>query len=122
MKKWRANSGFTITELIIVVVVIAILASIILVSYAGLSSQALTDGFQNQLRLIRDQVMTYNLQNPKIGYPATLQTAGVTTDNTYTTTYTYSNTSPKKFCVQMSKSGQTYYASDTVQFAKGNCP
>lgn len=42
---WARNkSGFTIVELLIVVVVIAILAAITIVSYNGIQARALTDG------------------------------------------------------------------------------
>lgn len=41
MKKWaQRKSGFTIVELLIVVVVIAILASITIVSYSGIRQRA----------------------------------------------------------------------------------
>lgn len=50
------NNGFTIVELLIVVVVIAILAAITIVSYNGITAQAKDSNIQNDLRNIQQSL------------------------------------------------------------------
>lgn len=66
-KRWkRTRSGFTIVELLIVIVVIAILAAITIVSYNGIQAQAQNakvlssiDAYTKALRLYKAQNGTY---------------------------------------------------------------
>lgn len=53
----RRQSGFTIVELLIVVVVIAILAAITIVSYNGITAQAQMSKIQNDLTQFEKAVM-----------------------------------------------------------------
>ena len=51
------NRGFTIVELLIVVVVIAILAAITIVSYVGITNQAYDSSVQSDVRNLASQVL-----------------------------------------------------------------
>lgn len=58
---WARNkSGFTIVELLIVVVVIAILAAITIVSYNGIQSRALTDSSLATADQVRKKAEAWN--------------------------------------------------------------
>lgn len=66
MKKHSQNprpSGFTIVELLIVVVVIAILAAITIVSYNGIVSQSKVSRAQSDLTAIRKKLELYKIDN-----------------------------------------------------------
>ena len=54
-----SRRGFTIVELLIVIVVIAILAAITIVSYNGIQSRASDTVIQNDLRTIGNQIMQF---------------------------------------------------------------
>lgn len=54
MKKDRSRNGFTIVELLIVVVVISILAAITIVSYAGVQNRARAVAITSGIRNIED--------------------------------------------------------------------
>lgn len=60
---WKKTSGFTIVELLIVVVVIAILASITIVSFNGIQNRAHDASVQNDLKLLSEQVQIYYAMN-----------------------------------------------------------
>lgn len=67
---WRhLIRGFTIVELLIVVVVIAILATIVLVSYRGVTARAKDAKIQSEIKQIDDNLRAYYLTNGE--YPAT---------------------------------------------------
>jgi prepilin-type N-terminal cleavage/methylation domain-containing protein len=62
--KWaQKQSGFTIVELLIVVVVIAILAAITIVSYNGIQARANLSALQSDMRGIVNKVEMYKAQN-----------------------------------------------------------
>lgn len=69
---FRRSSGFTIVELLVVIVVIAILATITAVSYAGISQRANIASIQQQLSSNSSLLRLYNAENSS--YPTSLDT------------------------------------------------
>lgn len=99
----QKHSGFTIVELLIVVVVIAILAAITIVSYNGIVNRAITASLDSDLSNARDAVLLYQVDNGD-NYPTSLSAvnsgAGVKLSNGNISGYVYDNTtSPKTFAV-----------------------
>lgn len=98
----RFSKGFTIVELLIVVLVIGILAAITIVVYKGMQDRAYTSAIQADLALAAKQIQVdYNLNG---SFPATAAAAnngkGLTSSNG--TTFSYSldtSTSPATFCL-----------------------
>ena len=56
----HSQLGFTIVELLIVVVVIAILAAITIVSYNGIQQRALTSASLSTVDVVRNKALTWN--------------------------------------------------------------
>lgn len=111
------SDGFTIVELLIVVVVIAILAAITIVAYNGIQEQALNAALREELATAAKQMQIAKINNGT--YPEVLPdfvqpknnislSLGVTDD-------------PNKFCingyVKSRPSIQKSYATDTLQDA-----
>jgi general secretion pathway protein G len=57
------NSGFTIVELLVVIVVIGILAAITIVSYSGISQRAIAASLQSDLASAQKQLLIYQTEN-----------------------------------------------------------
>lgn len=57
------HTGFTIVELLIVIVVIAILAAITVVAYTGIQSRAVESGIQSDMRNVVNKVQAYRAIN-----------------------------------------------------------
>lgn len=74
------QSGFTIVELLIVIVVIAILAAITIVAYNGIQSRAHDSQRVSDMRSIKQQIEMYYVDNGS--YPLCAGTAGCTTTAT----------------------------------------
>lgn len=66
----RQNSGFTIVELLIVIVVIAILAAITIVSFAGVSNRANDAAIRSDLRNLAQAIEHYRIDNGALPTPA----------------------------------------------------
>lgn len=103
-----SRSGFTIVELLIVIVVIAILASITIVSYNGITTRAKIAVLQNDLSSGYTQLAASQADTGKYPASSPLQSNSGTT-------FIYSPSSDgSAFCLQASNSGLTYYVSNLV--------
>jgi general secretion pathway protein G len=98
--------GFTIIELLVVIVVIGILAAITIVSYTGISSRATTTLLQSDLTSAKKQLSLYNVDNG--AFPTSPPTPS---GNTYCT-------NDARYCYKAS-SGNTFtaYTSDGTTFS-----
>lgn len=119
------KDGFTIVELLIVIVVIAILAAITIVAYNGIRERSQVSSVQSQLSQAMKKVQSSAVLNAE-QYPATLAEAGVVDGNGITYQYTSDNsTSPKKYCITATlNTTLSYYLSSTTGSAQqvGICP
>ncbi len=80
IKGIKKDSGFTIVELLVVIVVIGILAAITIISYTGVTARAKTTQAQTNAQSARNVADIYNADNGS--YPptaATFSDAGLTT-------------------------------------------
>lgn len=110
------RAGFTIVELLIVIVVIAILAAITIVAYNGIRDRSLASSVQSALAQANKKVLSYAAINNDL-YPATLADAGVTDSGTISYQYSSDNAlSPRRYAITASNgpAGSTvYYMSST---------
>jgi prepilin-type N-terminal cleavage/methylation domain-containing protein len=121
------NAGFTIVELLIVIVVIAILAAITIVAYNGIQNRAYDTSVQNDLRQLGARIGQHYVTNSDT-LPSPNQ-AGVgslgvklardaygnhysTGSNNYNALYCYSSTTGAYVLVANSRSGKTYVFRD----------
>ena len=111
--------GFTIVELLIVIVVIAILAAISIVAYRGIQDRANSSSASAKAAQIARQVQVYYAQNDT--YPDSLSQAGVT--DTSGLQYKVNNTTnPKTYCLTATTSNKSYYISNTnTSPTEGGC-
>lgn len=64
------RSGFTIVELLIVIVVIGILAAITIVAFNGVQERANTTAVKSDLSAIKKKMEIFKIDNPAGTYPA----------------------------------------------------
>jgi prepilin-type N-terminal cleavage/methylation domain-containing protein len=77
MKKWAAKQkGFTIVELLIVIVVIAILAAITIVAYNGIQDRANNTAVESDLANIAKKIETWKITNSG-NYPTNAELSDV---------------------------------------------
>jgi len=74
----RVRQGFTLIEILIVVVILGILAAIVIPQFTDAAGEASRSNLQSQLQTIRSQIELYNVQNPAFMYDA-----GTATDATF---------------------------------------
>ena len=104
--------GFTIVELLIVVVVIAILAAITIVAYNGIQNRTKMSAAQSAVSQANRKILAYAVDNAEM-YPPSLAAAGIT--DTRGLEYTYSNTvSPRTYGVTATNGNFSYYISSTT--------
>lgn len=114
------QKGFTIVELLIVVVVIAILAAITIVAYTGIKDRANYSAIQSGLAQLVKKLEVSKVSTGGQVYPATLFDAGVSTTPA-NTTYTV-NANFTGYCIVMAQGGASYYVTqDTSKPVLGTC-
>ncbi len=101
------SKGFTIVELLVVIVVIGILAAITIVSYTGISNKATLASIQSDLDNASRQLRLFQVDN--MAYPTT-----ISTDCSASPTTT---TAPTNLCIKVSPGnsfGSSYTANNTT--------
>lgn len=123
---YRSTKGFTIVELVIVIVVIAILTALIIVGYGAWRNNLSNSEVKNDL--IAAGAALKNYKNFNNGYPATLPLGGTITGFTPSNDvdFVFVSTSTSDFCIEAVSAvnaGAYYYlrASEGDQPKRGNC-
>jgi len=118
--KQKNTSGFTIVELLIVIVVIGILAAITIVAYNGIQTRAAETVLVSDLSGAAKQLEITKVQS---AYPSTGNDLKKSSGTTYTYTY---NSSENSFCLsgESSNANVSKYYVSTSQLSpkKGTCP
>lgn len=121
--------GFTIVELLVVIVVIGILAAITIVSYSGIRNRAVIASMQSDLSNASTQFKMFHIENGY--YPATISTNCATTptnttnlclkpsaDNSYTTV-AYQNPTPQSFTLTEVNGSNIFHITESSIPKKG---
>lgn len=115
----RAGSAFTIVELLIVIVIIAILASITIIAFNGTQQRAIQASLQADTDKARKKILLYHAENST--YPTAINCTNPTATEVCvqpsgTNVYTYSSnntTNPATFYLNTSNGKYAYQASNT---------
>lgn len=116
--------GFTLVELLIVIVVIAVLAAITVVAYRSISQKAQVAATQADLSQVATKLGTYFVDNGT--YPTLLSDIGIKDNGDVTYYYTYDNSaSPANWCVMATynqdMSSNQYVSSVVSKPTSGSC-
>ena len=126
----RRNFGFTIVELLVVIVVIGILAAITIVSYTGITGRAAIASVQSDLTNASQQLKLFQIDNSV--YPTTINCAlpdsstnkciKASSGNSYSDFQIDNTSSPQSFCLtSTSTNGGSYRITEDGNSKVGNC-
>jgi len=118
----KTTDGFTIVELLIVIVVIAILAAITLVSYNGVIGKAHEVSLMTELSQAYENIELYKQSNNLIAYPPTIEAADARMNASTSFFYT-TNANATSYCLSAVNQGQKYYyiTANTGTVREGKC-
>lgn len=102
----RYNAGFTIVELLIVVVVIAILAAITVVSFNGIQQRAQQSAVQASVKDASTRILAYAAENSD-RFPTSLSQIGSLGTNTSYTYIPSDASAPTNYCVSSASSANS---------------
>lgn len=114
---WAKQKGFTIVELLIVVVVIAILAALTLVAYTNIQSRARASQVSSALVQAKKKLEVYKVDNSSYPTTGNLSAAGIS-DAEVTYQYTSDGTT---YCITATSGNVSYKASDSTTPQSGGC-
>lgn len=122
----QSKSGFTIVELLIVIVVIGVLATITVVAYSGIQKQAMVASIKSNLEQVSKKLELSKISKSSLGeYPSDLASIDVQSDPKLTYYYTADNSStPPGYCLTIaSTDGSVAYhiSSSSNLIEEGAC-
>ena len=119
---FKTQSGFTIVELLIVIVVLAILAALMILGFNGIKERADTTSVKSDLR--QASVLLENQRAIDGQYPSSL--SGVNNGNGYTpgtgNTIQYTSADGSTFCITVTKGAVVYNKTPSSDPQAGACP
>lgn len=119
MLQLKNQKGFTIVELLIVVVVIAILAAITIVSYNGITRQANEASAKSSVATAQKKLATWFIENNDT-FPPSLSQVGLADSGAVSYQYTVDNsTTPKGYCVTVTANGTQYRLGKDFTYTSG---
>lgn len=122
----QKQSAFTVVELLIVIVIIGILATLTILAYRGVQEQAKVAAIKSDLTQASRAMERFKIKNAE-QYPSTLAAASITSSPNISYQYSVNNSvSPATFCitaVNTTMIGTAYYVSNTqLTPLEGFCP
>lgn len=119
------NSGFTIVELLVVVVVVGILAAITAVAYVNINSRANATVLEADLSSAKKQIQLAKVESDN--YPANIDSLnngqGLGSSDGVVYEYSVNNgVDPKTYCLTASRSGVSYFINQDGAIEDGACP
>lgn len=121
IRKLNHSQAFTIVELLIVIVVIAILAAITVVAYNGIQNRSKDSAAASAATQAAKKIAIWQVDNPGVA-PPTLADAGVTNSANATFQYTRdTGVIPNTFCITASNGGRSSMVTSTSTATTGSC-
>lgn len=115
----RTRQGFTIVELLIVIVVIGILAAITIVAYNGIQNRAHAATAQSDLANAKKKFLLAQIDNG--AYPTTTTDLSSSAGTTYELSVNNS-VSPQTFCLTATNGNVSYKVTESSAPSAGSCP
>ena len=106
-----SSRGFTIVELLIVIVVIGILAAIVIVAYNGVQERARASSVSSALSQAAKKIAVWQVDYPGTG-PSDLATAGIS--NSSDVSYQYTAGTNGAYCITATNGTTSYYLNTTT--------
>jgi len=82
--KRSVSKGFTLVEILIVVIILGILAAIVIPQFTQASTEARVSNLRTNLQTIRSQLLLYRMQHDNEAYPGPAEADFVAKMTTYT--------------------------------------
>lgn len=114
----KQTSGFTIVELLIVIVIIAILAAITVVAFNGVQQRARESSVKSALSQAQRKLETYKVDNS--GYPTTGNLANAQIANSSDVTYQYTSNGTT-YCMTATNGSISFQITENTVASSGGC-